>query len=63
MRRQYPISQIALWRQAGLVADIALTLLVFPLERRLPHSLRRSIRRWFVRWSWYQVSVTALTRE
>jgi len=26
-------------------------------------SLRRSIRRWFVRWFWYQVSSTALPRR
>jgi hypothetical protein len=30
MHRQYPISQIALWRRPGLVASIALTLLAFP---------------------------------
>jgi len=35
----------------------------FSLERRLPHSLRRSIQRWFVRWFLYQVSVTAVTRD
>jgi hypothetical protein len=29
----------------------------------LPHSLRRSIQRWFVRWFLYQVSVAAVTRE
>ena len=33
------------------------------LERPLLHSLRPSIRRWFVRWFLYQVSVTAVTRE
>jgi rhodanese-related sulfurtransferase len=31
----YPISQIALWRQPGLVAGIALTLLAFPWGRKL----------------------------
>jgi hypothetical protein len=30
MHREYPISQIELWQQPGLVAGIALTLLVFP---------------------------------
>jgi hypothetical protein len=30
MRWQYPISQIAFWRQPGLVAGIASTLLAFP---------------------------------
>ncbi len=34
---------------AGLVAAIALTSLAIPLGRRLPHSLRRNMRRWFVR--------------
>jgi hypothetical protein len=63
MHREYPISQIELWQQSGLVEDIALTWLAFPLERRFLHSLRRSIRRWFVRWFLYQVSVTAVTRE
>ena len=63
MHRGYPISQIELWQQPGLVAAIALTLLAIPLERRLPHSLLRNIRRWFVRWFLYQVSVTAVTRE
>jgi len=63
MHREYPISQIELWQQPGRVAGIALTLLAFPLERRLPLSLPRSIRRWFVRWFLYQVSVTAVTRE
>jgi pimeloyl-ACP methyl ester carboxylesterase len=48
---------------AGLVEGSALTLLAFPLEQRLPHSLRRSMRRWFVRCFLYQVSVTAVTRE
>jgi len=61
--REYPISQIELWQQPGLVAGIALTLLAISSGRRLLISLRRSIRRWFVRWFWYQVSVTALTRE
>src|SRR6266852_4192116 len=60
IQREYPISQIELWQQPGLVAGIALTLLAFPLERRLPHSLRRSIRRWFVRWFLYQITVRSL---
>jgi hypothetical protein len=33
--REYPILQFELWQQPGLVAAIALTLLAFPLERRL----------------------------
>src|SRR5260370_7109429 len=40
IHREYPISQIELWQQPGLVAGIALTLSAFPLERRLPPSLR-----------------------
>src|SRR5258708_23646801 len=63
MHRESPTSQIESWQQPGLVARIALTLLAIPLERRLPHLLRRSIRRWFVRWFLYQVSVTAVTRR
>ena len=63
MHREYPILQIELWQQPELVAGIALTLLAFPLERRLPHSLLRSIRGWFVRWFLYQVSATAVTRK
>jgi len=63
MHREYPISQIELWQLLGLVARIALTLLAIPLDPRLPHPLRRSIRRWFVRWFLYQVSVMEVTRE
>src|SRR5260370_36879920 len=60
MCRRYPISQIALWRQPGLVAGIALTLLAFPWEQRLLHSLPRNMRRWFVHWFLYQASVMAV---
>src|SRR5260370_32565787 len=63
MCRRYPISQIALWRQPGLVAGIALTLLAFPWEQRLLHSLPRSMRRWFVHWFLYQASVMAVFRQ
>ena len=63
MRRQYPISQLELWQQPGLVAGIALTLLAFPWEQRLLHSLPRNTRRWFVHWFLYQASVMAVIRE
>jgi len=42
---------------------IALTLSAIPSEPRLPHPLRRNIRRGFVRWFLYQVSVLEVTRE
>jgi hypothetical protein len=35
MRREYPISQIELWQQPGLVAGIDLILLAFPWGRQL----------------------------
>src|SRR5258708_39381558 len=41
MHREYPISQIELWQQPGLVAGIALTLSAFPLERRVAQLFRR----------------------
>ncbi len=63
MHREYPISQIELWPQLGLVARIALTLSAIPLEPLLPYPLQRSIRRWFVRWFLYRVLAMEVTRE
>jgi hypothetical protein len=60
MYREYLIESS---QRPGLAAAIALTLLDIPWEGRLPHLLRQSIRKWFVRWFLYLASVTALTHE
>ena len=38
-------------------------LVAIRLEPRLPHPLRRSVRRWFGRWFLFRVSVMEVTRE